>query len=578
MSFDSLSLRTIISELNSEILNGQIRHVEQINPFEIILKISQNGENRFLLMSSHAEYFRTHLIDRMPKSEKNKDSSFRFATVLNKYLRYGKISKIEQFGYDRIIKIWIHPGKSIVEKNSLILIGEFMGKHSNIILIENSDNIIESIKHIDETISRYRQVLPGLKYELPPQQDKIEPYEINEEILKEIIEKSNKSLWKTLLYNIDGLSPILSKEIVVRAESEQPEAIWSAFEEIRKYFDPRNKKPQVLIEKDSNKVILPSIMPLYQFPEKDSLKFDKLSEALEYYYHKVISQKEKRNLKDTLLNALERQRSNIDEKLVELSKKLEKAENADKYRIIGELLTANLYRIERGQTEVEVENYYEPDSKKITIELDPQISPSANAQKQFKLYNKAKRSRNIITKLIAENEDSLRLVSEYEMRVENADTISELQKAREEMEKLNWIKSKQKPKKGGNKEQSAFLKFESPDGFQVYVGRNSKENDQIIRTIATKHDMWLHAKQMPGSHVLVRNPERKPGIPMPTLLFSAKTAAYFSKGKHSTAVPVDYTWAKYVVKPKGSNPGFVTYTHEKTLYVKPDKPVITEDL
>ena len=590
MSFDSLALRAIISELNTEILNGQIRHVEQINPLEIVLKISKNEKDHYFLLSAHAEHFRIHLIDRLPRSEKNRN--FRFATVLSKHLMYGEISKIKQIGYDRIMKIRIEPGKSVIEKTPRILVGEFMGKHSNIILVdEGTEKILESIKHIDDTMSGYRQVLPGLDYELPPQQDKIDLYDVTEDTLKTLIKKSAKKSWKTLFENIDGLSPTLAKEIVARAESDESDyseslqdrstpgakqvsrlqRLWLAFEEVRRYFEPENQKPQVLVDKDS-KVLAPSVMRLCQFSDAHSLQFDTFSEALSHYYQTVIREEKKSREKNALRQALEKQRENIEKKLATLSEKLENAENAERYKQLGELLTANLYRIKRGQSKVEVENYYDPELKKITIELDPRISPSANAQKMFKIYKKAKRGQEIISRLIAENKDLLNVISEYETKVQEAEHISELEQIREQVEKQDWIKKKkQKRKRYDDKEQSAFLKFTSPDGFQLYVGRNSKENDLIIRRIATKYDMWLHAKQIAGSHVLVRNLERKPGIPMPTLLFAAKLAAYYSKAKHSTTVPVDYTWAKYVNKPKGSDPGFVTYTHEKTLFVKPAK-------
>lgn len=566
MSFDSLALRTVISEMDSKILGGQIRHIEQISPLEIVLKVSKGEENYYLLLSAHANYFRINLIEQLPKSKE--DKQFHFANVLIEQIMYGEISKVEQLGYDRIVKIWIEPSRTILEEPNRILIGEFMGKHSNIILVnEDTGEIIESIKHIDHTMSRYRQVLPGLDYELPPQQDKIAPYELTESMLENLIEESSKSMWKTLFQNIDGLSPTLAKEISIRAESEEPKEVWLAFREVLKYFEPENQNPQVLVE--NSKVITSSVMPLYQFPDAYSLHFEKFSEAVEYYYQQVICEEKERSERNALKQALEKQKKDIEKKLENFSKKLENSENAERYKLMGELLTANLYRIKRGQSEVEVENYYEPESQKITIELDPSISPSANAQRYFKLYNKAKRSKEIIERLIEENKELFSSILEYETKVEEAESLSELKEIRRELEKRDWIKKKKKRKKEKEKKESPFLKLTSPDDFQVYVGRNSKENDVLIREVATKHDMWLHAKQIPGSHVLVRNPEKKPGIPMPTLLFAAKIAAYYSKAKHSTTVPVDYTWVKYVVKPKGAEPGFVTYTHEKTLFVKP---------
>jgi predicted ribosome quality control (RQC) complex YloA/Tae2 family protein len=232
----------------------------------------------------------------------------------------------------------------------------------------------------------------------------------------------------------------------------------------------------------------------------------------------------------------------------------------------GELLMANLHQVEPGQKRIMAQNYYDSDLKTISIDLDPQVSPSQNAQRYFRKYNKAKRGKSVINQLIADNEAEIEVLDHYCFGLESSQTLDDFLSLRSEFEKKGWVSDKSK-RKNDNQTVGTFRKYISPDGFQIYVGRNSVENDLLLRRVAKSQDMWLHARQIHGSHVIIRNPEKKPGIPMPTLLQAAQLAAVFSKAKHSNHVPVDYTWAKHVVKRRGI--GFVHYTHQKTLNVEP---------
>jgi len=286
----------------------------------------------------------------------------------------------------------------------------------------------------------------------------------------------------------------------------------------------------------------------------------------------VVTKETVQSKRHTLHQALEKRLDTADRRLVRLTEDLANAEQAEDYRIKGELLTGILHRIQRGTASIETQNYYAPGLNKIEIALDPKLSPSENAQGYFKKYTKAKRGRTVINQLIAESHAEQKILQSYVSEVQQADTLDKLDAIRDEFTKKGWIKEKKIGRSKQQTESSTFQRFTSPDGFQIYVGRNSKENDLLLRRVASGRDMWLHTKQIRGSHVLIRNPENKPGIPMPTLLQAAKIAAFFSKGKHASHVPVDYTWARYVVKPKGSVPGFVHYSREKTLYVEPGLP------
>ncbi len=585
MSFDSLSLHFVTDELRHTILNGTIRHIEQLNSHSIVLKITQSTQTHFLLISTHSIHARAHLIERPPKGQ----SRSHFADFLIKHVMRGQITAVEQVGLDRVLKLTIEPTSDILETSPKSIIAEFMGKHGNIILVdEASGNILESIKHIDETMSRYREVLPGLPYTPPPQQDKWHPLKLDQETFVSLVENREVS-WRFLFNQIDGLSPTLAKEIIARAGDQSASAnLWEAYQQVMAYFQTSRSSPQVLIEsddspkqsqseksandhtylEDKDKVVAVSALKLAQFPNTESRFFETMSEALSAYYDAVIRDETMQSERNVLRQVLDKMSAALERKQVSLRQDLANAEQAEDYRIRGELLTANLHQVERGQAVIEVQNYYSPDLSALSIELNPQLNPSDNAQQYFKRYTKAKRGVSVIHRLIADNEAEQEVLNAYVSEVEAAKGLKELRAIQSEFVKKGWIKDTKRQSKQ-SESAGAFRKYTSPDGFQIYVGRNSKENDLLLRRIASSRDMWLHAKQIHGSHVVIRNPENKPGIPMPTLLKAAQIAALFSKAQHASYVPVDYTWFRYVVKPKGTASGFVTYTHEKTLYVEP---------
>lgn len=585
MSFDSLALHLVTDELRRTILNGTIRHIEQLNSHSIVLKISQSTKTHFLLISTHSIHARAHLIKRPPKGQ----SRSHFSDFLMKHIMRGQIAAVEQVGLDRIIKFTIAPASDVLEASPKSIIAELMGKYSNIILIdEASGNILESIKHIDETMSRYREVLPGLTYTSPPQPDKWHPLRLDQDTFVSLVE-SREVGWRFLFNQVDGLSPTLAKEIIARTgDQPTPAHLWEAYQQIVSCFQPSHSRPQVLIEagdsvqqsqsedevnnhtylEDSDKVVDVSALKLTQFPNTESRFFPTMSDALSAYYDAVTRDEAMQSDRNALRQVLNKMSAALERKQVSMRRDLANAEQAEDYRIKGELLTANLHHVDRGQTVIEVQNYYSPDLSALSIELDPQLNPSENAQQYFKRYTKAKRGISVIHRLIADNEAEQEALQAYASEVEVAKGLKELRAIRSEFVKKGWIKETKRQSKQ-SESAGAFRKYTSPDGFQIYVGRNSKENDLLLRRIASSRDMWLHAKQIHGSHVVIRNPENKPGIPMPTLLKAAQIAAFFSKAQHSSYVPVDYTWFRYVVKPKGTASGFVTYTHEKTLHVEP---------
>ena len=565
MSYDSLALRLVVEELHEALLGSTIRHIEQANPHTFSFKVGRAAQTHWLTLSAHSLHARAHLTQKPASGQKQ---SY-LADFLTTHLRRGTITAIEQLGWDRILKITVQPtSDEPIQLSPKAIIAEFMGKHSNIILIDaGDDRILESLKRIDETMSRHREILPGETYILPPQQDKLDPLTLDESAFIQLFGERVEVSWRQLFNKIDGLSPALAKEIIARAAQTD---LWSAYQQVVAYFDPGNASPQLLMDGDAPLAVTP--LPLHQFPHATSQAFDTMSDALTAYYDAITLNESITSERRSLTQALTKQENLLQRKTEGLHTDLERAEKADDYRIQGELILANLHAITRGQKQVELQNYYSSELEMLSIPLNPERSPSENAQAYFKRYTKAKRGRSRIQQLISDVEADQETLRLYASKLEAADTLDALQRLRTEFVANGYLKASHRGKQKQEVGEGAFRRYTSTNGFQMYVGRNSQSNDLLLRQIAKPRDMWLHAKQIHGSHVIIRNPENRQDIPMPTLLQAAQLAAYYSKAHHASNVPVDYTWARYVVKRKGNVAGYVHYTREKTLYVEPAVP------
>ena len=565
MSYDSLALRLVVQELREPLLGGTIRHIEQANPHTFSFKIGRAVETHWLTLSAHSLHARAHLIQKPSPGQKQ---SY-LADFLTTHLRRGTVTAIEQLGWDRILKITVQPvSDDPIQPSPKAVIAEFMGKHSNIILIDATDNrILESLKRIDETMSRHREILPGETYTLPPQQEKLDPLTLDEAVFTEMFGERQDVSWRQLFNKIDGFSPTLAKEVVARAAET---GLWEAYQQIVQCFDATHASPQLLM--DGDEPIAASAMVQRQLPYASSQAFDTMSDALAAYYDAITLKENIDSERRALTQALTKQENLLQRKADGLHTDLARAEKSEDYRIQGELLLANLHAITRGQKEVALQNYYSLDLGMLSIPLNPEQSPSENAQAYFKKYTKAKRGRSRIQQLISDVEADQETLWLYASKLEATDTLESLQRLRTEFVANGYLKAPQRGRQKQEVGDGPFRRYTSANGFQMYVGRNSESNDLLLRQIAKPRDMWLHAKQIHGSHVIIRNPENRQDIPMPTLLQAAQLAAYFSKAHHASNVPVDYTWARYVVKRKGNVAGYVHYTREKTLFVEPAVP------
>ena len=565
MSFDSLALRIVTQELREALIGSTIRHIEQANAHTFSFKIGRAAETHWLTLSAHSVHARAHLIQKPAQGQKQ---SY-LADFLTTHLRGGTITEIEQLGWDRILRITVQPvSDEPIQPSPKAIIAEMMGKHSNIILIDATDDrILESLKRIDETMSRHREILPGETYILPPQQGKADPLTLDAAAFTELFDGQTEVSWRQLFNKIDGFSPMLAKEVVARTTET---TLWDAYQQVITFFDPKHASPQLFM--DSNAPIAAAALPLQQFPTAAAQAFETMSDAFSAYFDAITLKENMASEHRALTQALTKQKDTLQRKTNALHADLGRAEKAEDYRIQGELILANLHTITRGQLQVELQNYYSPELEKLSIPLNPEQTPSENAQAYFKKYTKAKRGRSRIQQLISDLDADQETLELYTSKLASADTLEALQKLRAEFVENGYIKASQRGKQKQEASEGPFRRYTSTNGFQMYVGKNSQSNDLLLRQIAKPSDMWLHTKQIHGSHVIIRNPENRLDIPMPTLLQAAQLAAYYSKAHHASNVPVDYTWARYVVKRKGNVAGYVHYTREKTLYVEPAVP------
>ena len=579
MSFDGLVTNSIVRELKSKISEGKINQVYQPERDEIVIGIRTYEQNFRLLLSASASNPRVHLTE---SKKENPITAPLFCMILRKHLVGGKIVSINQEGFDRVIKIEVESYTELGDLTVKTLVIEIMNRHSNIILVGSDGKIIDSVKHIDLTVSAVRQVLPGFPYELPPAQNKINPIECSfEDVLNAIGNASkDKSADKVLVEIFSGISPLVSREILYRFCGEMQkmmseidnqkyaEFVFSFFNEIKN----GDFSPCIVYDTDKKPIAF-SCIKLTQYGGTVG-EVDGTSKAVDGFYmergvHEHIVQRSAHIVK-IINNNIERCRK----KLAIHKENLKKSQNREKYKIYGDLLTANMYRLESGADKAEVENFYENPPVLITISLKPELSPSANAQRYYKLYQKAKTTEIYANEQIKEAEEEMYYLETVLESVNKAENASDVAEIKDELADGGYI-PKVKNKKSKLMKKTAPMEFVSSDGYKILVGRNNHQNDMLTIKMAFSTDIWLHTKIIPGSHTIIRT-EGKSEVPETTIMEAAKIAAYYSKAKSSTQVPVDFTVVKNVKKPSGAKPGLVIYDNYNTVYVTPEEELINK--
>ncbi|CCQ96636.1 conserved hypothetical protein [[Clostridium] ultunense Esp] len=564
MPFDGTVLHALAHELNEKLAGGRIGKIYQPLPTDLLLQIRSGGRNEKLLLSANLTYPRLYLTQ---ENFQNPMEPPMFTMLLRKYIEGGIIQRIFQVEMERILIIEIQSRDELGDLHLYRLLFELMGRHSNLLFLDGEKEIVmDAIHHVTPSMSRVRTVLPGRIYELPPSQGKKNPLTITREEFLPLFFPWPEDPEKKLVEALQGISPFVGRGIIAKAASFTPEGLWEAFEETRMHLIHHHYKPVIFsIGGKSDFCVLPLLSP-----DQKREEFDEVSACLDTYYRIKAKEDLSKQMGQELLQVLHQEKKKNEKKLRKLEETLRESLEAEQYRLWGELLTSFQHEVQEGSSQAFLLNYYEEGSPRIEIPLDPHLSATENAQRYFKLYNKAKRSLPMVKEQIEKTEEEIAYLDQVILQVEQADQRN-LGEIREELIREGILKGdKKEAKKKNGKEKGTVVKidrYRSSEGYMIYVGKNNLQNDTLTTRIARDRDTWLHTKQIPGSHVVISGE----GFSEKTLHEAAMLAAYFSKGRNSSSVPVDYTLIRHVRKPNGAKPGFVIYDHQKTLYVTPDE-------
>ena len=541
MSFDGFFLHHMVEELRTELLNGRIQKINQPFDQELVLQIRSNRKSHRLLLSAHPVFGRIQLTE---STFENPAQPSTFIMVLRKYLQGAVIESIEQIENDRIVEITVSNKNEIGDHIQATLIIEIMGKHSNILLVDKSSyKILEVIKHIGFSQNSYRTLLPGATYIAPPSTEALNPFMVKDEKLFEILQTQELTA-----KNLQNLFQGLGRDTATELERQLLNDKLATF---RNFFG-----------QETNPCLTDKSFSCVPFSSKTAENFDSLSQLLDIYYKDKAERDRVKQQASELIRRVENELQKNRQKLKKQEKELLATENAEEFRQKGELLTTFLHQVPNDQDQVILENYYT--NQPITIALDKALTPNQNAQRYFKRYQKLKEAVKYLTDLIEETKATILYLESVET-VLNQAGLDEIAEIREELIQTGFIRRRQMEKIQKRQKPEQYL---ASDGKTIiFVGRNNLQNEELTFKMARKEELWFHAKDIPGSHVVISS-NLNPTDEVKT--DAAELAAYYSKGRLSNLVQVDMIEVKKLNKPTGGKPGFVTYTGQKTLRVTPD--------
>ena len=575
MAFDGITISALVAEFNDKLLNGRLYKIAQTESDELLLTI-KNGKNQYrLLISANASLPLIYLTD------KNKPAPLtapNFCMLLRKHINNGRIISITQPGLERIVDFEIQHLDELGDIKTKHLIIELMGKHSNIIFV-NEGTILDSIKHVNSIMSSVRQVLPGKEYFIPHTSEKLNTLDVEKEVFFKTVFSKPMPLSKAIYTSFTGISPTIAENICYEGkfDSSMPANVLEHGDQniVWMYF-------YQLINKVKNCDFIPTIYEKNGKPEEygvtilstysdcTTTSFESISTLLETYYSKknlyTRMRQKSVDLRKIVTNALERDNKKYNIQL----KQLKDTEKKDKFKEYGDLLTTYGYSIKEGSKEFETVNYYNGETVKIT--LDPTISPIENAKKYFNKYSKLKRTSEALETIIVETKNSIDYLESINVAIDMATTEDDLKAINEELVQTGFIKKKHTNKKAKNN--SKPLHFISSDGFDIYVGKNNIQNEHLTFKVATGNDWWFHSKSFPGSHVIVKCNNQE--LPDNTFEEAARLAAFYSKGSNQDKVEIDYIQKKHVKKVAGAMPGFVIYHTNYSMIAEPNIDNIKE--
>lgn len=561
MSYDGLFTHAVVHELKEKILGGRVSKVHQPFSNELVLRIRSNRKNYQLLLSAHPQYARAQLTN---IKFDNPQHPPQYCMVLRKYIESSTLVEINQIENDRIIEFVFTGRDELGDEQHYHLIAEIMGRHSNILLVnKDEEKLYEAIRHVPPSQNSYRTLLPGADYRPAPEQEKVDPFAFEGDF--EIEGETQKDCVRSIQSQFQGFGRDSAKELLLQVEEQTDQSATQSFNNFLKPYRENNYEPTLTLHgKRESFTALP-----YPSIEGEKESFESFTELLDEYFENKAERDRVNQQTNDLSQLLRNERKKDKNKLKKLNREYKETNRADSYKVKGEVLTAFMHTVEQGMEEVELENFYE-DYKPITIDLDPQKSPAENAQWYFNRYQKMKNRKKHLKRQIPLTKQEIDYLDSLLAQLDIA-TSNDIDEIRDELREEGYLK-KNRGKKKKKKKKSGPEKYYSSDGTLIYVGKNNKQNDKLTMRTANKTDWWLHTKDIPGSHVVIRSEDPS----NQTLEEAAVLAAYNSKYRMSSSVPVDYTQVKHVNKPNGAKPGYVIYDNQQTLFVTPERKQVRQ--
>ncbi|EMF0269667.1 fibronectin-binding protein EfbA [Enterococcus hirae] len=563
MSFDGVFTHAMINELRETLLSGRISKIHQPYENEVVLVIRSRGKNQRLLLSAHPSYARIQITQ---IDYQNPDTPPNFVMMLRKHLDGAILESIEQIENDRVIHFHFTKRDELGDLQNIILIVELMGRHSTIILVnKESGKILDAIKHIGSSQNTYRSLLPGVDYIAPPEQNQLNLFSQEKEKVFHRLSQMDLTP-KGIQQQFQGIGFDTAQELVARL-TERPNEKMLVWQEFFTAIDTQLSPS--LYEVAEKEYFTPINYRFFDSNTQQKKMYPTLSALLDAFYQEKAEKDRAKQQGGELIRKIENELKRNRNKLKKREQTLKDSENAEDYRRDGELLTTFMAQVPRGANEVTLPNYYEED-RPITIKLDPALTPNQNAQKYFHRYQKLKNAVKLIGKQIEEAKNEIDYLESVLSQLEIAGPM-DIEVIKEELTAEGYLKKKSS-KKQKRKKPSQPDQYLSTDGTLILVGKNNLQNDQLSLKTAKKTDYWLHAKNIPGSHVIIKSDQPSDE----TITEAAELAAYFSKYRHSAQVPVDLVQVKHLRKPNGAKPGYVIYENQKTIIVTPEEEKINK--
>lgn len=573
MALDGAFLYAVRQEL-SGLIGARIEKIHQPTREEILISLRNLEGSHKILISASADRARVHLTH---QNIDNPAAPPMFCMLLRKRLGNGKLLAIRQDGLERVLYFDFSCVNTLGDVVQLTLACEIMGKYSNLILIDENGKVIDSIKRVDAEMSRKRLVLPGIAYALPPAEPRLNFLTVERDVLRTAISEKSGVLHKVLLQTLEGVSPVLVREwAFYTGRGEECRAETLTEEQIERLLYIIQKAKERLLQQDCIFTIAAtkegqlkdfSFLPLHQF---GTLLYTKTMPSacavLDYFYAERDRYARVRQRANDLFHLLLHATERIQRRMAAQTEELEQCAEKEDFRRKADLLSANLYRLKKGDTVANLEDFYEPNCPTVSIPLDVRLTPPQNAQRYYQQYKKACTAETVLTEQIAKGKAELQYLESVLDALTRAETEMDMEQLRQELVEQGYLRRTSRNRRPVKVQQP--LVFTASDGTQIFVGRNNLQNDRLTLKTAAKTDIWLHTQNIPGSHVIIAANGTMPSEQ--TILEAAQLAAWHSKAQQSAQVPVDYCLVKYVKKPVGAKPGMVIFTNQKTLYVTPN--------